>query len=104
LPYDEAVQIRDRMWDLAPSLVRYDVVEPVSEKVVNAGLSWMAKGGDRKEAVKGGKTGPFLKPIENFYRTDPISRASVTMSQATAMAQGRWFEREGDLPQASTQL
>jgi NADH dehydrogenase (ubiquinone) Fe-S protein 1 len=79
LPYDETVQIRDRMWDLAPSLVRYDVVEPPSEKIIHAGLGWLAKGGDKKgaAAVKGGKTGAFRKPIDNFYRTDPISRASV---------------------------
>jgi len=26
---------------------------------------------------------PFEKPIRNFYMTDPISRASVTMAQCT---------------------
>jgi NADH dehydrogenase (ubiquinone) Fe-S protein 1 len=106
LAYDNAVGLRDRMWDLAPSLVRYDVVEIPSAQSVQAGLNWLAAGGDKKTAalVKGGRTGPFKKPIENFYRTDPISRASVTMAQATAMAQGRWFEHEEELPQASTQL
>jgi NADH-quinone oxidoreductase subunit G len=28
---------------------------------------------------------PFRSPIENFYMTDPISRASETMAECTAV-------------------
>ena len=31
---------------------------------------------------------PFVSPIDNFYMTDPISRASITMAQCTEMLSG----------------
>ncbi|MEE8084195.1 MAG: hypothetical protein V3T46_03135, partial [Alphaproteobacteria bacterium] len=31
---------------------------------------------------------PFVTPIDNFYMTDPISRASVTMARCTEMLAG----------------
>lgn len=79
LPYDDVLSLRDRMWEISPTLVRYDTTEPTSIEVVLAGLKAMAAG------TAGAKvTGsPFKKPIENFYQTDPISRASVTMAQCT---------------------
>ncbi|KAF9237136.1 Ndufs1, NADH-ubiquinone oxidoreductase 75kD subunit (775) [Melanogaster broomeanus] len=61
LPYDDVLHLRDRMWEISPTLVRHDVTEPTS-------------------VVSGA---PFKKPITNFYQTDPISRASVTMAQCT---------------------
>lgn len=74
LPYDDVLSLRDRMWEISPTLVRYDTTEPTSIEVVLAGLKAMAAG------TAGAKvTGsPFKKPIENFYQTDPISRAYVT--------------------------
>jgi NADH dehydrogenase (ubiquinone) Fe-S protein 1 len=56
------------MYDVAPSLSRYDIVEPSS--LAATGLRYVG------EATKGSKsTGEALKnPIEDFYLTDVISR------------------------------
>ncbi|KAG9090501.1 hypothetical protein FS749_000496 [Ceratobasidium sp. UAMH 11750] len=65
------------MWDISPTLVRYDIAEKTSLGVAQAGLNLFAQ---NKETGKGGA---FEKVIKNFYMTDPISRASVTMAQCT---------------------
>ena len=79
MPYDDVLAVRDRMWEISPSLVRYDVTERTSPTLALVGLASIARatGG----AQVGGK--PFAKAISNFYQTDPISRASVTMAQCT---------------------
>ncbi|KAF6757977.1 NADH-ubiquinone oxidoreductase [Ephemerocybe angulata] len=79
LPYDDILELRDRMWEISPTLVRYDVAEPTSPEVVLAGLKNVV------ESTQGAKISgqPIRKPISNFYQTDPISRASVTMAQCT---------------------
>jgi NADH dehydrogenase (ubiquinone) Fe-S protein 1 len=71
LPYDDILSLRDRMWEISPSLVRYDITEPTSADVASLGLkSLIARTATAKF------TGiPFAKPISNFYQTDPISRA-----------------------------
>lgn len=73
LPYDDILSLRDRMWDISPTLVRYDVAERTSPEVAVAGLQIIAA--NTASAKVSGK--PFLKPISNFYQTDPISRALV---------------------------
>lgn len=62
------------MWEISPSLVRHDVTEPTSVDVVLAGLKTIVSG------TSGAKVSgtPFKKPIDNFYQTDPISRAYVS--------------------------
>jgi hypothetical protein len=73
LPYDDVLTLRDRMWELCPSLVRYGTLERTSNDITLAGLKTLAA---RTASAK--VTGaPFLKPISNFYQTDPISRACV---------------------------
>ncbi|KZT00709.1 NADH-ubiquinone oxidoreductase [Laetiporus sulphureus 93-53] len=79
LPYDDVLHLRDRMWEISPTLVRYDSSEPTSVEVALAGLKTLAAG--TANAKVSGK--PLAKPISNFYQTDPISRASVTMAQCT---------------------
>jgi len=79
LPYDDVLSLRDRMWEISPALVRYDTVEPTSVDVALAGLKTLAAG-TANAKVSGAA---FTKPISNFYQTDPISRASVTMAQCT---------------------
>ena len=71
LPYDDVLSLRDRMWEISPTLVRYDTLEPTSVDVALAGLKTLAAG--TANAKVSGK--PFAKPISNFYQTDPISRA-----------------------------
>ncbi|CCM01997.1 uncharacterized protein FIBRA_04071 [Fibroporia radiculosa] len=79
LPYDDVLSLRDRMWEISPTLVRYDTVESTSVEVALAGLKTLAAA---TASAKVSGT-PFVKPINNFYQTDPISRASVTMAQCT---------------------
>lgn len=87
LPYDNILTLRDRMWEIAPSAVRYDVTEQTTLDITAAGIAAMA-------GLNAGKASnaPFRKPIANFYQTDPISRASVTMAQCTRT----WVEK-GDV-------
>ncbi|GAA5914671.1 uncharacterized protein JCM6883_001036 [Sporobolomyces salmoneus] len=91
LPYDDTGSIRDRLWDLSPSLVRYGELERPSS--VLEGLTALRvqaeREGDKRKGLDG-KTGAFQKPISNFYRTDAISRASVTMGHCTkAFVEGK---------------
>lgn len=75
LPYDDVLALRDRMWEVAPHLVRYDVTEGVSREVAGLGISELAK--QAVAAAKGARWGaePFRRPVLNFYQTDVISRA-----------------------------
>lgn len=93
LPYDDVNQLRERMWDVSPTLVKYDVVErPSSVLSAIQALKAEAAHSAKQGKVEGARTGKFLKPIENFYRTDPISRSSVTMSKCTVSDRGARFE------------
>lgn len=81
LGYDDIGGMRDRMWDVSPTLTAYDHVEAASTALV--GLQ--AIGGAAGTSGAGGATKreAFGKTVQNFYRTDPISRASVTMARCT---------------------
>ena len=82
LPYDNVVQLRDRMWDVSPTLVKYDTLERPS--AVLTGLQSLHANASRSAGkATDGKSGAFKKPITDFYRTDPISRASKTMTQCS---------------------
>ncbi|TKY90355.1 hypothetical protein EX895_000353 [Sporisorium graminicola] len=78
LPYNDILDVRDRMFEISPTLVRYEVAEPstTSAPLAVEELSKLAK-----SSVSGT---PLLRPIQNFYQTDPISRASPTMAKCTA--------------------
>lgn len=71
LPYDDVAAVRDRMAEISPALVAYDVVEPVA-------LQQLSKV-QLVDHNKGAKTtgAPLKLPIENFYFTDAISRRFV---------------------------
>lgn len=92
LPYDDILALRDRMWEISPSLIRYGVTERTSPEVALAGLAPL--GTKTKDVAVSGAA--FKKPISNFYQTDPISRASVTMAQCTrSFVQGKDFGMSG---------
>jgi NADH dehydrogenase (ubiquinone) Fe-S protein 1 len=57
------------MWEISPTLLRYDATERTSADVAALGLKTLA--GVKASGV------PFRKPIDNIYQTDPISRAQV---------------------------
>ncbi|WFC98561.1 hypothetical protein MYAM1_001291 [Malassezia yamatoensis] len=76
LPYDDVTGVRHRMFDISPSLVRYETVESTSPMVAAVGLNQLAS----NKNIPSLNT-PLLRPIDNFYQTDPISRASPTMAK-----------------------
>ena len=70
LPYDSLAQLRSRMAEALPHLTALGEV-PVA--------AWGDFGGSGAVAA-----GPFKLPIENFYFTNPIARASQTMAECSA--------------------
>ena len=68
LPYDDIHALRERMYNIAPSLTRYDIIEPASLAV--AGMKFV--GDSNKGSNATGE--PLKNPIQDFYLTDVISR------------------------------
>jgi NADH-quinone oxidoreductase subunit G len=67
LPYDTLDALRETLRGEFPGFLALDTVEPAA---------WGAFGQARPLSGEA-----FQSPIENFYMTDPISRASVTMAK-----------------------
>jgi NADH-quinone oxidoreductase subunit G len=67
LPYDTQDALRAKLRAEFPGFLAIDTVEPAP---------WASFG---KAGPLGGE--PFRSPVTNFYMTDPISRASVTMAK-----------------------
>ncbi|WWD15773.1 NADH dehydrogenase (quinone), G subunit [Kwoniella shandongensis] len=78
LPYDNITDLRIRLHQISPSAVRYDEVEKPSAEILKLGLETLSNA--KTAAASANK---FKKPITDFYRTDPISRASVTMAECS---------------------
>ncbi|KAJ3367060.1 hypothetical protein GGF32_000122 [Allomyces javanicus] len=77
LPYDDVDALRERMADVSPTLIPSGL-QPATAVPVSTALK-VAAG----EATK--PTGrPLLSIIDDFYLTDPISRASSTMAKCSA--------------------
>lgn len=73
LPYENIRDLRSRIENIAPHLVRIEAVESVSPEFVKLAI---------ENAPSAEPTGAQLKnPIKNFYFTDVISRNSKTMAQ-----------------------
>jgi len=70
LAYDTPKQVRDRLAAVNPVFAATDVVAPAA---------WGAFGAEGSLSDK-----PLASAIDNFYQTDPISRASKTMAECTA--------------------
>ncbi|SMF25089.1 NADH dehydrogenase subunit G [Tistlia consotensis] len=71
LPYDNLGELRRRLIETAPVFAALDRVEPAP---------WQGPAAGAGDAVS---DAPFGLPVENFYMTDPISRASSTMAKCT---------------------
>jgi NADH-quinone oxidoreductase subunit G len=71
LPYDSLAALRQRLAAANPLFTHVDEVVPAA---------WGRFGGDGAAEPT-----PFQYPIEDFYRTDPISRASTTMAKCSEM-------------------
>lgn len=74
------------MNEISPSLTRYDVIEPSS--AAELGVQSLRK----SNVTSSGEV--LSNVISNFYRTDPISRASKTMAKCTReWVQGKDIEQ-----------
>ena len=69
LPFDTLTELRHRMWQAHPILAETD-------RVVRAAWGVFGKPGAVDPT-------PFTYPISDYYRTDPISRASRTMAHCS---------------------
>ncbi len=69
LPYDSLTQLRRRMAEVNPVFASVGAVTPAP---------WAPFG-----TAGALDPAPFVSPVANYYMTDPISRASVTMARCT---------------------
>ena len=74
LPYDNVDALRARLLKASDAFLKVD-------EVTAAKWGAFGKAGEIDTAL-------FRSPIDNFYMTDPISRASKTMAECTAMSRG----------------
>jgi len=78
LAYDSLGALRRAMFKAHPHLQRIDQIAPC------------ASGDIGKLAARGGTPdkAPFVSPIEDFYLTNPIARASAVMAECSVIAEG----------------
>ena len=74
LPFDSLPELRRRMWVAHPVLARVD-------EVLAAEWRDFGEAGPLDPA-------PFRYPVADFYRTDPVSRASPTMAECSELFGG----------------
>ncbi|XP_065839978.1 NADH-ubiquinone oxidoreductase 75 kDa subunit, mitochondrial-like isoform X2 [Oscarella lobularis] len=79
LPYDELVELRARMAQISPTLVRYGDAEPANFFSL---AHTLIKGSSLRTSNH--SLDPPLKHLKDFYMTDAISRASQTMAKCVA--------------------
>lgn len=100
LPYDDLPSLRRRMEDVAPHLASIDDVEPALwlNGDAYAHKVGMLRKDEEQEYANGGsklkeedllhlpldETTPLGSDLDNYYQSDPISRASVTMARCIA--------------------
>ncbi|CAN3361050.1 NADH-ubiquinone oxidoreductase 78 kDa subunit, mitochondrial [Diutina catenulata] len=78
LPYDDIIEVRNRLAEVSPHLVRHNVIEPTSQDIAKLGFSQLVSKGIKASSE------PLKNPIDNFYFTDVISRSSPTMAKCIA--------------------
>jgi len=79
LPFDSLAQLRQAIFKQAPHLMRLDQIEAGDV----AGIKTLSgKGGSVDKA-------PFKSPVEDFYLTNPIARASAVMAECSRLASGQ---------------
>ncbi|TGJ63502.1 NADH dehydrogenase (ubiquinone) 78K chain precursor, 5-prime end [Orbilia oligospora] len=81
LEYEDLPSLRERMSEISPTLVVYDVLEGPSKEIAGLGVKTSLV-----EANKGSKAlgEPLKRVIQDFYFTDVISRSSPTMARCSA--------------------
>jgi len=90
LPYDHLIELRERLAEISPSFASYDMVELKGFSKI--GLAQLLENKDN-ESSKTSNQKLFTVPIQDYYFTDPISRASRTMAKCSvAFTLGKWKE------------
>jgi NADH-quinone oxidoreductase subunit G len=79
LPYDSLSALRQAIFKATPHLMRIDHIETGHADAIEA---LAAKGGSVDKA-------PFKSPIEDYYLTNPIARASAVMAECSRLASGQ---------------
>ncbi|CAG5116018.1 unnamed protein product [Candidula unifasciata] len=78
LPYDKLKDVRSRLVEVSPTFAHLDVVE-------KTGFAFISDRTCREKTITVQKqTAPLVSPfvkLRDFYLTDPISRASITMAK-----------------------
>jgi NADH-quinone oxidoreductase subunit G len=78
LPYDSLGGLRAALFAAHPHLARVDAVAPAAV----ADIGKLASLGGTPDKA------PFRSPVEDFYLTNPIARASAVMAECSALAEG----------------
>jgi NADH-quinone oxidoreductase subunit G len=79
LPYDSLRALRAELFKAYPYLLRVGEINPADP----AGIRKLAALGGNAEKA------PFTSIVDDFYLTNPITRASAVMGECSALAQGR---------------
>jgi NADH-quinone oxidoreductase subunit G len=77
LPYDSLAQLRQALFQARPHLARIDQIAAGQP----ADIEKLAKLGGTPDKA------PFVSPIEDFYLTNPIARASAIMAECSVIAE-----------------
>jgi NADH-quinone oxidoreductase subunit G len=79
LPYDSLAALRQAIFKVAPHLMRIDQIAPGKADDVKA---LAGKGGSVDKVA-------FSSPVNDFYLTNPIARASAVMAECSSLASTR---------------
>ncbi|NDB69713.1 MAG: NADH-quinone oxidoreductase subunit G, partial [Methylocystaceae bacterium] len=74
-PYNSVAELRDKMVEIAPHFAKID--ERAQETIFRAGVAGKVE------------DTPIVRTVQNFYMSDPISRASRTMAKCVADINGK---------------
>jgi NADH-quinone oxidoreductase subunit G len=79
LPYDSLSALRQAIFKATPHLMRIDRIETGHADAIE---TLAAKGGSVDKT-------PFKSPVEDFYLTNPVARASAVMAECSRLASGK---------------
>jgi NADH-quinone oxidoreductase subunit G len=79
LPHDSLSALRQAIFKAVPHLMRVDQIEAGDASVIK---TLAGKGGSVEKT-------PFKSPVEDYYLTNPIARASAVMAECSRLASGQ---------------